>query len=46
LAEADQMIATSTVKNLVAESTYAFNSLGSGELRGIPHEWELYSVSH
>ena len=45
LAEADEVLVSSTVKDLVAGSGIPFVDRGSAELKGIPGEWRLYSVS-
>lgn len=39
-----EVLITSTVKDLVAGSGLQFESRGKHELKGIPGEWELYSV--
>ncbi len=44
LAEAGEVLVSSTVKDLVAGSGIAFQDRGSHELKGVPDEWLLYSV--
>ena len=44
LAEAGQVLVSSTVKDLVAGSGIVFEERGSHELKGVPGEWLLYSV--
>ncbi len=39
-----EVLITSTVKDLVAGSGLQFESRGKHVLKGIPGEWELYSV--
>lgn len=43
-ADASEVLVSSTVKNLVAGSGIQFQSKGKYELKGIPGEWELYTV--
>jgi hypothetical protein len=38
------VLASSTVKDLVAGSGLAFEDRGAYELKGIPGEWRLYAV--
>jgi class 3 adenylate cyclase len=45
LAQAEEVLVSSTVKDLVAGSEIAFEDRGSHELKGIPGEWRLYAVS-
>jgi class 3 adenylate cyclase/pimeloyl-ACP methyl ester carboxylesterase len=45
LAQPEEVLVSSTVKDLVAGSEIAFEDRGSHELRGIPGEWRLYAVS-
>jgi class 3 adenylate cyclase len=45
LAGADELIATSTVRDLVAGSTLAFDAHGVRTLRGVPGEWPVFRVS-
>jgi class 3 adenylate cyclase len=44
-AEPGEVLASSTVKDLVAGSGLEFEDRGSHELRGVPGEWRLYAVS-
>jgi class 3 adenylate cyclase len=44
LAEAGQVLCTSTVKDLVAGSGLAFEDAGEHELKGVPDPWHLYRV--
>ncbi len=43
-AEASEVLVSSTVKNLVAGSGIQFKSKGKYTLKGVPGEWELYTV--
>jgi class 3 adenylate cyclase len=43
-AGAGEILASSTVKDLVAGSGLAFEDRGTHELKGVPGEWRLYSV--
>lgn len=44
LAEPGQVLATSTVKDLVAGSGLRFGPIGSRRLKGVPDEWQIYSA--
>ena len=44
LAEADEVLVSSTVKDLVVGADIAFRDRGTHTLRGIPGEWRLYAV--
>jgi class 3 adenylate cyclase len=44
-AEAGEILASQTVKDLVAGSGINFDNRGAHELKGIPGEWRLYSVT-
>jgi len=44
-AGAGEVLCTSTVKDLVAGSSFAFGERGSAALKGVPGEWMLYAVS-
>jgi len=44
LAGADEVLVSSTVKDLVVGSGISFNDLGARELKGVPGEWRLYAV--
>jgi pimeloyl-ACP methyl ester carboxylesterase len=41
-----EVLASSTVKDLVAGSGLMFEDRGSHELKGVPGEWRLYAVSN
>jgi class 3 adenylate cyclase len=41
-----EVLASSTVKDLVAGSGLEFEDRGSHELKGVPGEWHLYAVSN
>jgi pimeloyl-ACP methyl ester carboxylesterase len=43
-AEASEVLASSTVKDLVAGSGLAFEDAGEHELKGVPDTWHLYRV--
>ena len=45
LAGSGELLASRTVKDLVAGSDYAFTSRGVHSLKGVPEEWELLAVS-
>jgi class 3 adenylate cyclase len=45
LAEAGEVLVSSTVRDLVAGSGISFEERGSHELKGVPGEWRLYAVS-
>jgi class 3 adenylate cyclase len=44
LAEPGQVLATGTVKDLVAGSGLTFEDAGEHELKGVPDRWRLYAV--
>jgi pimeloyl-ACP methyl ester carboxylesterase len=44
LARADEVLVSSTVKDLVAGSGITFSERGPHELKGIPGEWRLFAV--
>jgi class 3 adenylate cyclase/pimeloyl-ACP methyl ester carboxylesterase len=44
LAGPDEVLVSSTVKDLVAGSGLAFEDAGEHELKGVPNRWRLYSV--
>ena len=44
-AEPGEVLASSTVRDLVAGSGLEFEDRGSHELKGVPGEWRLYAVS-
>jgi class 3 adenylate cyclase len=45
LAGASEILASSTVKDLVAGSGLAFEDRGEHELKGVPDRWHLYAVT-
>jgi class 3 adenylate cyclase len=45
LAAADEVLVSQTVKDLVAGSGITFDDRGLVELKGVPGEWRLYSVT-
>jgi class 3 adenylate cyclase len=45
LADADEVLVSSTVKDLVVGSGMEFTDRGSHALKGVPGEWHLYAVS-
>jgi class 3 adenylate cyclase len=45
LADSGELLASRTVKDLVAGSGYAFASRGVHSLKGVPEEWELLAVT-
>ena len=44
-AEGGEVLVSSTVKDLVVGSGIDFQERGPHELRGVPGEWQLFSVS-
>jgi class 3 adenylate cyclase len=44
-ASGGEVLASSTVKDLVAGSGISFTSRGAHELKGVPGQWELYAAS-
>ena len=44
LADADEVVVSSTVKDLVVGSGISFSDRGTRELRGVPGEWRLFAV--
>jgi class 3 adenylate cyclase len=44
MAEADQVLVTRTVRDLVVGSRIEFDDLGSKVLKGVAEEWQLFSV--
>jgi class 3 adenylate cyclase len=44
LASANEILVSSTVKDLVVGSELAFESVGEHELKGVPDRWHLYRV--
>ena len=45
LAEAGEILVSSTVKDLVAGSGFAFEDRGRRVLRGVPDEWQIHAVA-
>ena len=45
LAGPSEVLASSTVKDLVAGSDIAFEDRGEHELKGVPGEWRLFAVA-
>jgi class 3 adenylate cyclase len=45
LASSGELLASRTVRDLVAGSPYTFTSCGLHDLRGMPDEWELLAVT-
>ncbi len=45
LASASEVLASQTVKDLVTGSNIQFTLKGSYELKGVPDEWNVYSIS-
>jgi class 3 adenylate cyclase/pimeloyl-ACP methyl ester carboxylesterase len=45
LAEPGEVLVSSTVKDLVAGSGFAFDERGEHELKGVPGSWRLYAVA-
>jgi class 3 adenylate cyclase len=43
-AQPSEVLVSSTVKDLVVGSGIDFEERGAHELRGVPGEWQLYSV--
>jgi class 3 adenylate cyclase len=46
LAAPDEVLVSSTVKDLVAGSGLSFRDRGAKTLKGVPNEWHLYSAEH
>ncbi|TML00228.1 MAG: adenylate/guanylate cyclase domain-containing protein [Actinobacteria bacterium] len=44
LAGADEVVVSSTVKDLVVGSGISFSDRGTSELKGVPGEWRLFAV--
>ncbi len=45
LGEPGQVLASSTVRDLVVGSGIEFGEYGSHELKGVPGEWKIYEVT-
>ena len=43
-AEADEILVSSTVKDLVVGSGISFEDRGSHTLKGVPGQWQLFAV--
>jgi class 3 adenylate cyclase len=43
-AEADEILCSRTVKDLVAGSGFVFTDRGTHRLKGVPDDWQLYAV--
>jgi class 3 adenylate cyclase len=43
-AQPNEVLVSSTVRDLVAGSGLHFSQRGSAELKGVPGEWQLYAV--
>jgi hypothetical protein len=46
LAQADEVLVTSTVQMLVLGSGIGFADRGRHRLKGVPDEWQLFAVEH
>jgi class 3 adenylate cyclase len=46
IAEGDQVLVTSTVRDLTFGSTLAFSDYGNHELKGVAGTWHLYALEH
>ncbi len=46
LAQAGEVLVSSTVKDLVAGSGLSFQDRGTQSLKGVPGEWRLFAVEH
>jgi class 3 adenylate cyclase len=44
-AQPNEVLVTSTVKDLVVGPGLAFDDRGVAELKGVPGEWRLYAVA-
>ena len=45
LAQAGEVLVSSTVKDLVAGSGFTFEDRGTHVLKGVPDEWRVYAAS-
>jgi class 3 adenylate cyclase len=43
-ADADEILCSRTVRDLVAGSGYGFRDRGAHRLKGVPDTWQLYAV--
>jgi class 3 adenylate cyclase/esterase/lipase len=46
MANADEVLVSRTVRDLVAGSQLTFSDRGTHHLKGVPDEWQLYSVNN
>jgi class 3 adenylate cyclase len=46
LAEGDEVLVSSTVKDLVVGSNVAFAERGDHDLKGVPGRWSLFAVEN
>jgi class 3 adenylate cyclase len=46
LAQAQEVLVSGTVKDLVVGSDLEFDERGTHTLRGVPGEWRLYALRH
>jgi class 3 adenylate cyclase len=46
MANADEVLVSRTVRDLVAGSQLTFADRGTHRLKGVPDEWQLYSVNN
>ena len=46
LGNADDIVVTRTIKDLVAGSSISFEDFGTHVLKGVPDAWQLYRVAH
>jgi class 3 adenylate cyclase len=44
LAQADEILCSRTVRDLVAGSGFAFDARGTHRLKGVPDDWQLYAA--
>jgi len=44
IAQASEVVVSSTVRDLVMGSGLTFKDLGSHRLKGVPEEWHLYQA--
>jgi class 3 adenylate cyclase len=45
-ADPDEVLVSSTVKDLVVGSNIQFEERGTHQLKGVPGEWQLYAALH
>jgi class 3 adenylate cyclase len=46
LADAGEVLATRTVKDVLAGSSFSFDDRGAHTLKGVPDRWQLFSLRH